>query len=76
VIYDFRTDLSNPAPLSGNTHTPTSAAKNFAVSCGESYSLSLLGQSNSDSGLLVLGTTGSFTCPAGTYFQFIPAVRK
>jgi hypothetical protein len=76
VIYDFRTDMGNPAPLSGNTYTPTSVAKDFAVSCGESYSLSLLGQSNTDSSLLSLGTTGSFTCPVGTYFQFFPAVRK
>jgi hypothetical protein len=76
TIYDFRPDLSNPLPLSGSTLTPTLVAKDFAAHCGETYSISLQGQDTGDTALLNLGMTGEFTCPQGTYSNFLPVIRK
>lgn len=42
LIYDFRTSQSNPVPHGAEAnYTPSLVAKDFGVSCGESYSLSL-----------------------------------
>ena len=76
TIYDFRPDLSNPLPLSGDTITPTLVAQDFAAHCGETYSISLQGQDTGDTGLYNLGTTAEFTCPQGTYSNFLPVIRK
>lgn len=64
TIYDFRPDLSNPAPLSGSTYTPTLVAQDFAATCGKSYSISLQGQDTGDTNMFNLGLTDQFTCPA------------
>ncbi len=72
VIYDFRPDLSNPVPLSGNTFTPSRVAKDFAALCGKSYTISLLGRDTGDSVPYVLGSTAEFTCPQGEYRLFLP----
>jgi len=76
VIYDFRTDQSNPVPFSGTTYTPSSVAKDFAATCNRTYEVSLQGQDSGDSGLFNLGLTNPFTCPVGTYRQFLPTVGK
>jgi len=76
VIYDFRTDVSNPVPFSGDTYTPSLVAKDYAVTCGNTYSLSLQGQGTGDVSPLNLGMTGKFTCPAATYIIDLPLVRK
>jgi hypothetical protein len=76
VIYDFRPDQSNPVPTSGSTFTPTLVAKDFAATCGLSYTLSLQGMDTGDAGLLYLGTTHPFTCPKGAYRQYLPIVVK
>ena len=76
TIYDFRPDLSNPLPLTGTTIMPTLVAQDFAARCGETYSISLQGQDTGDRDLLNLGTTVQFTCPQGTYSNFLPVIRK
>jgi len=76
VIYDFRPDISNPLPLSGSTVTPSLVAQDFAAHCGETYSISLQGQDTGDTTLYNLGSTGQFTCPQGTYSNFLPVIRK
>ena len=76
TIYDFRPDLSNPLPLSGSTLTPTLVAKDFAAQCGETYSISLQGQDTGDDFMYNLGMTAEFTCPQGTYSNFLPVIRK
>lgn len=76
VIYDFRTDQSNPVPFVGNTYTPSLVAKDFAATCGMGYSLSLQGQDSGDAGPFNLGLTQQFTCPAGTYYANLPLIRK
>lgn len=76
VIWDFRTDQSNPAPLSGTAYTPSKVARDLAVSCGAIYTLNLIGRDSGDSGGLNLGQTQPITCPDGTYYQYVPKVSK
>ena len=64
-IYDWRPDLSNPAPFSGATYTPSLVAQDYGASCGKAYQLSLQGQDTGDGSVYNLGLTGVFTCPAG-----------
>ncbi len=73
VIYDFRPDLSNPAPLSGNTFTPSKVAQDFAARCGEAYTISLQGQDSGDPYAYNLATTAELTCPAGDYRTYSAA---
>jgi hypothetical protein len=76
TIYDFRPDQSNPLPVSGSAITPSLVAKDFAATCGQTYSISLQGQDTGDANLLNLGSTGQFTCPKGTYRQFLPMIGR
>lgn len=76
VIYDWRPDQSNPAPSSGSTYSPSPVAKDFGASCGGSYTLSLQGQDTGDTTLFNLGLTNQFTCPKGTFFAFLPVMKK
>ncbi len=64
VIYDFRTDVSNPVPSSGSTYTPSLVAQDYAATCGQTYSLSLQGKDTGDASAFNLGLTGQFTCPS------------
>jgi hypothetical protein len=75
VIYDWRPDQSNPVPVSGTTYTPSLVAKDFAATCGSTYEISLQGKDTGDTSTFNLGLTGQFTCPVGTYSQFIPLSR-
>jgi len=76
VIYDFHPDQSNPAPLSGNTFTPSLVAKDFGATCGQSYTLSLQGQDTGDASGFNLGLTNQFTCPKGTFFIRLPVIKN
>ncbi len=76
VIYDWRPDLSNPAPASGTTYTPSRVAKDFAARCGETYEISLQGQDTGDTNVFNLGLTDQFTCPIGTYTDYLPTIRR
>ena len=76
IIYDFRTDQSNPAPFIGSTYSPSLVAKDFGATCGETYILSLQGKDTGDTGELNLGSTNQFVCPKGTFLALIPLVAK
>jgi hypothetical protein len=76
VIYDWRPDQSNPAPSAGTTYTPSRVAKDFAARCGETYEISLQGQDTGDTGVFNLGLTNQFTCPIGTYTDYLPTIRR
>jgi hypothetical protein len=76
VIYNFQTDQSNPVPFLGNTYAPSKVAKDFAVTCGQIYIVSLQGQDTGDSSPLNLGSTTQFTCPAGIYYVNLPVLTK
>ena len=76
TIYDFRTDLSNPAPFLGSSYTPSLVAKDFAAACGETYTLTLEGKDTGDASLFSLGMTHQFSCPTGTYTTLLPVVRR
>lgn len=62
VVYDFRTDVSNPP--AGSSYRPSAVRQDFAARCGQSYVLTLLAQDTGDAGLVVVGQTNAFTCPA------------
>jgi hypothetical protein len=76
VIYNFHTDQSNPVPPSGNTYTPSKVAKDFAATCGQTYTLSLQGQDTGDTVPYNLGLTEQFTCPKGIYDVNLPVINK
>ena len=76
MIYDFRPDVSNPVPFTGSSFTPSLVAKDFAATCGQTYSLDLQGQDSGDSGPFNLGLTNQFTCPKGTYFTLMPLITR
>ncbi len=76
IIYDWRPDQSNPVPFSGTTYDPSPVARDFGVSCGSSYTLSLQGKDSGDAGLFNLGLTNQFTCPKGTFLTFLPVTRR
>lgn len=59
-IYDFRTDVSNPPT---GSYRPSLVAKDFAVTCGESYTITLLAEESGGSGLVPVGSTNEFSCP-------------
>jgi hypothetical protein len=66
VIYDFRTDQSNPAPSLGTTYTPSLVAQDFAATCGHKYEINLQGRDSLDSSAFSLGLTREITCPSNT----------
>jgi hypothetical protein len=76
LMYNWRPDQSNPAPAVGNTYTPSLVAKDFAATCGSSYTVSLQGQDTGDPTAFQLGISNSFTCPVGTYLDYMPEVRR
>jgi hypothetical protein len=76
VIYDFRTDVSNPVPFSGSTYTPSLVTQDFAATCGSKYTISLQGQDSGDTNPLNLGVTGQIQCPTGTFIAALPLVMK
>ena len=61
VIYDFRTDLSNP-PATGD-FMPSLVTQDFAATCGKPYTLNLYGRDSGDSQIYNLAQSGVFTCP-------------
>jgi hypothetical protein len=65
VIYDWRPDVSNPAPAAGSTYAPSMVALDYAATCGKSYRLNLIGRDTLDGGTnFSLGLTNQFTCPS------------
>ena len=76
VIYDFRPDLSNPAPFSGTTYSPTQVKRDFAADCQQAYTLVLQGQDTGDATLYNLGMTGTIACPVGTFTDWLPRVTR
>ncbi len=76
VIYDFRLDASNPLPYSGTTVAPSRVAKDFGARCGHTYTLMLTGRDTGDAVVYSLGQTAAFTCPVGTFKEYLPLSRK
>jgi hypothetical protein len=64
VVYDWRSDVSNP-PV--GDFTPTIPAQDLGARCGETYTLSIQGRDSGDPPDTVynLGVTTAFTCPSG-----------
>ncbi len=77
VVYDFKPDISNPAPFASSTYAPSPVAKDFGARCGVSYSLQLQGKDSLDTSIFGLGGTGKFTCPTQVaHLLYLPKVNK
>jgi hypothetical protein len=76
MIWDFRPDVSNPVPFSGNLVTPSLPTQDFAAACGQTYSISLQGQDSGDSGAFNLGLTQPIHCPVATIYTYLSGIRK
>ena len=62
LIYDFRTDVSNPPAVD---YSPSLVMQDFAATCGETYFVNMIAQDTGDTNPLNAGQTAQFTCPAG-----------
>lgn len=62
VIYDFRTDVSNPP---GVDYSPSLVMQDFAAECGQEYTVNMVARDTLDTNVLNTGQTAAFTCPAG-----------
>lgn len=62
LIYDFRTDTSNPPAAD---YSPSLVMQDFAATCGETYVLNMVAQDTGDLNPLNAGQTTAFTCPSG-----------
>lgn len=62
LIYDFRTDVSNPPGFDYYVDTP---ALDFGARCGEAFVVNLIAQDTTDANPLNYGQTTEFTCPSG-----------
>jgi hypothetical protein len=76
TIYDWRPDQSNPVPSIGTTYTPSLVARDFGAQCGETYEISLQGKDTGDTGVFNLGLTTQFTCPTGTFSDYLPSIIR
>jgi hypothetical protein len=61
VLYDFRTDVSNPP---SGSYLPSLVKKDFSAQCGTTYHLSLLAKDSGDLDFEEVGRTAQFQCPA------------
>jgi hypothetical protein len=62
LVYDFRTDVSNPP---GTDYYMATPALDFGARCGETFYVNLIAQDTTDANPLNYGQTAEFTCPAG-----------
>lgn len=62
VIYDFRTDVSNPP---GVDYSPSLVMQDFAAECGQEYVVNMVARDTLDTNVLNTGQMAAFTCPAG-----------
>jgi hypothetical protein len=69
VLYDFRTDVSNP-PV--GSYLPSLVKKGFAAQCGATYSLSLRARDAGDLDFEEIGRTNTFQCPAAVVVEPSP----
>jgi hypothetical protein len=63
VVYDWRSDQSNPVPSIGTTYSPSIPNLDIGVGCGKTFELSLQGRDTGDANDFNLGLTNAFTCP-------------
>ena len=73
LVYDFRTDASNP-PI-GN-YSPSRVKMDFAATCGKSYTINLIGRDLANPSYYNLGQAGNVVCPPGTYETFLPVINR
>lgn len=71
ILYDFRTDLSNPPAR----YTPSLVKLDFAARCNTTYHLSLSARDSGDLAFEEVGRTNAFQCPAALMSRtYLPSV--
>ncbi len=71
-IYQFATDISNPP---SGSYAPSPPRSDFAVQCGNRYTVMLMARDSGDADYQQVGTTQSITCPDGTgWLVWVPQV--
>jgi hypothetical protein len=73
LLYDYRTDVSNPP---SGSFSPSLVQLDFAATCGITYTVNLLARDTGDSALLNAGQAEGIACPVGAYDTFMPAVGR
>jgi hypothetical protein len=73
ILYDFRTDLSNP-PM--GSYSPSLVKLGYAATCGKTYTVNLLARDSGDPGFLNIGQAENIVCPQGTYDLHLPVMLK
>lgn len=73
VLYDFRTDVSNPP---SGSYLPSLVKQDFAARCGVTYHLTLRAQDTGDLSLEEVGRTTPFRCPAIKVKNFLPVIGR
>lgn len=74
LLYDFRTDVSNPP---AGSYLPSLVRQDFAARCDTTYRLTLHAQDSGDSAYELVGHTSEFQCPAATaFYNYLPLARR
>jgi hypothetical protein len=73
LLYDFRTDVSNP-PL--GSYSPSLVKLDFAAACGATYTVNLLARDSGDVNFLNAGQVEGLACPEGTYTINLPLIIR
>jgi hypothetical protein len=73
LLYDYRTDVSNPP---SGSFSPSLVRLDFAATCGVTYTVNLLARDTADAALLNAGQAEGIACPLGDYDTFMPAVGR
>jgi hypothetical protein len=78
LLYDFRTDVSNPP----GTYSPSGVKLDFAASCGQTYTVNLLARDSGDTSFLNAGLAQGIACPqtlqgsSGSNPIYLPIIRR
>jgi hypothetical protein len=73
LLYDFRTDVSNP-PI--GSYSPSLVKLDFAAACGATYTVNLLARDSGDANFLNAGQVEGIVCPVGTYTINLPLITR
>lgn len=73
LLYDFKTDVSNPPILN---YTPSRVKQDFAATCGTTYDIFLIAKDASDPNYYVLGGIQDVVCPPGTFDAYLPVIKR
>ncbi len=74
MIYDFKTDVSNPPFTS--SYTPSRVKQDFAATCSRTYDIFVIARDSDDPNYYVLGGVQDVVCPQGIYDAYLPVINR